>query len=307
MNVSVDDHRTAGSQDPATAFCFAGLVLSVQVVDPRIRCAFADPLTRFLSEPSTKANLALSVRGFEDYTPSTGELLFESGGVWRMFRDGERSRIECWSDVFGPHPYKIAWLDEDFAAGEIALRLDVTTPGVNPLEYPLDELLVSLLLGRGQGVELHGCGIIDLNGRGHLFVGQSGAGKTTTARLWSERAAEIVSDDRVIVRESEGKLQFFGTPWHGEAELSSPTAAPLSGIYLLEQSAENKLRELSVAEAVARLFTCTFPQFHDGKALAWTLAFFERIARQVPVRVIEFRRDQGAVDLVLTAASMEAA
>ena len=43
---------------------------------------------------------------------------------------------------------------------------------------------------------------------------------------------EIVSDDRVIVREAGGEWRMFGTPWHGEAALSSPASAPLDGVFL---------------------------------------------------------------------------
>ena len=70
-----------------------------------------------------------------------------------------------------------------------------------PLEYPLDELLLQGLLARGRGAEIHACGIADGSGRGLLFVGQSGAGKTTMARLWEgERGITVLSDDRIILR-----------------------------------------------------------------------------------------------------------
>ena len=55
---------------------------------------------------------------------------------------------------------------------------------IYPLHYPLDELLMVHLLARGRGVEIHGSGIVDADGYGTLFAGQSGAGKTTMSRLW---------------------------------------------------------------------------------------------------------------------------
>src|SRR2546421_554321 len=105
-------------------------------------------------------------------------------------------------------------------------------------------------LARGRGVELHASGIIDGGGRGRLFVGQSGAGKSTTARLWMDAEdVEIVSDDRVIVREAGGEWRMFGTPWHGEAALSSPAPAPLDGVFLLQQAASTRLVDVAPAEA----------------------------------------------------------
>jgi hypothetical protein len=78
-------------------------------------------------------------------------------------------------------------------------------PYAAPLDYPVDELLIMHRLTREKAIELHGCGIVRADGTGNLFVGHSGAGKSTTTRLWMEREdVEILSDDRIIVRRDEG-------------------------------------------------------------------------------------------------------
>jgi len=277
-----------------------GLTIAVRCADERIRCEWLDPVRRFLTTPSTP-DLDLTVRVLDEPLSTAGEVVFESESVWRMLRDGDTLRIECRSEAFGETPYKVAIFDEAFTRGTIYLREDVLD--LNPLDYPLDEVVVANLLGRGRGVELHSCGIIDRNGRGHLFVGVSGAGKTTTARLWADDAAGIVSDDRVIVREQDGVMHMFGTPWHGEAELSMAAGVPLAGVYLLVQSDSNALQPLSHATAVARLFRCTFPLFHDGEALEFTLSFLARLAGKVPVRELLFTRDRAAVELILRGAA----
>ena len=77
-------------------------------------------------------------------------------------------------------------------------------PGV-ALSYPLDELLIMHRLTQEKAIELHSCGIVRPDGTGNLFVGHSGAGKSTTTRLWMEREnVEILSDDRIIVRRDDG-------------------------------------------------------------------------------------------------------
>jgi hypothetical protein len=273
-----------------------GLTIAVRCADERIRCEWLDPIRRFLTEPATP-DLDLTVEVMPPSLPSGGDVVFESESVWRMLRDGDSLRIECRSEAFGATSYKVAIFDEAFTRGTIYMREDVVE--LNPLDYPLDEVTVANLLGRGRGVELHSCGVIDRHGRGHLFVGVSGAGKTTTARLWAEDAAGIVSDDRVIVREHNGAMTMFGTPWHGEAELSMATGVPLAGVYLLVQSSENALKPLSHAAAIAGLFRCTFPLFHDATALDFTLSFLARLVDAVPVRELHFTRDREAVELIL--------
>ena len=61
-------------------------------------------------------------------------------------------------------------------------------------------------LACGQGLEVHAVGIVDEIGRGHLFLGHSGAGKSTTARLWLEQPEiRILSDDRIVLRRQRRK------------------------------------------------------------------------------------------------------
>ena len=258
-----------------------------------------EPIARFLVPPLAHPDVDLNVVVESPSRRVIEEPLFDSDAVWRLYREPNGFRIECTSETFGEEPYKTAIFDETFTRGTIFMAPHVAH--LNPLEYPLDEVLISNLLGRGRGVELHSCGVIDAQRRGHLFVGVSGAGKTTTARLWEGAASGIVSDDRVIVRERDGVMWMFGTPWHGEAELSMPEGVPLAGVYLLVQSEANAIRALDPAEAVARLFRCAFPLFYDADGLDFTLAFLARLVASVPVRELQFIRDRSVVDLVLAA------
>jgi len=279
----------------------AGITIALRSADERVRIGLSDPVRRFAVAESA-ADLEIDVIQLEHDQPPSGELIFDSGAVWKLYMDGggdgDGFRIDCHSATFGERPYKTARFNAALTRGTVAIKAELFHGAVNPLDYPLDEVLLAKLLARGAGVELHSCGLVDREGMGHLFVGQSGAGKTTTSRLWGDDAALIVSDDRVVVREQGGRMEIHGTPWHGEAALSSPHSAPLAGIYLLAQSTVNELVDLDPATAVARLFACSFPPFYDPAALDFTLSFLERIVAAVPVRELRFRRDREAVELV---------
>ena len=137
--------------------------------------------------------------------PST--LLFHSGGLWSLYAEPSGYRFSFLSPLLGMTPYKEAWFDAEFSRGRVLLsrRYFDTQRPVYPLEYPLDELLMIHRLSRGEGVEVHAVGISDEQGRGHLFLGHSGAGKSTTARLWLDRpGVRILSDDRIILRARDG-------------------------------------------------------------------------------------------------------
>lgn len=274
-----------------------GITIALRCGDASISWEWSGPVVCFLVPPRpADVEIHLSTT---PPPPLRGDLVFDSGAVWRLYRDEHGYRFETRAAIFGDEPYRVVRFDPSFTRGEMYFAPAAAAMHVNPFEYPLDEVLLATLLGRGRGVELHSCGVIDREGRGRLFVGVSGAGKTTTARLWEGEAAGIVSDDRVIVREEEGTLWMYGTPWHGEAELSLATRVPLAEVYLLVQAPANAIRPLPPAVAVARLFGCTFPPFYDEEALSFTVGFLDHLTSRVPVRELHFTRDRSVVDLVL--------
>jgi len=276
----------------------AGMTIALSATDPSLTPLFAGAAVRFAVPADRAPDVDILVERSAVMPRRSSELLFDSGGAWVVSDDDGRYRIDCTSPVYGDQPYKVAWFDRSFRSGRLLLRADIFEGEADALGYPLDEVLIANLLGRGRGVELHGCGVIE-GGRGRLFVGQSGAGKTTTARLWLARGGvEVVSDDRVIVRQIDGEWRMFGTPWHGEAELSSPASAPLDAIYLLQQAPATRVVKISPAEAAARLFGCTFPLFYDPQAIDFALQCLDRIVNDVPVRVLEFTADASVIEAV---------
>ncbi len=275
-------------------FRVAGITIELVPAEATILPDPQPPFAAFFTK-GMAPDLTLHIRHGEPFP--RGEQLFDSGEVWQLSAaPGGGLLFEFHSDALDADPYKSLRVDRDLREGEVVMH---TRQPLNPLEFPLDEVLINQLLARRGGVELHGCGVID-DGRGILFAGQSGAGKTTTARLWHDRP--VVSDDRVIVtrdaRHERGPLMMHGTPWHGEAELSSPDCAPLAAIYLLVQAGANAIVPLTTSEAAARLFTCSFPPLHDPAAVAQALEFLGTIAETVPVSELRFVPDRSAVDLV---------
>jgi hypothetical protein len=256
------------------------------------------------SVPSDSCDINLQVSWVDSLAVPQSTLLFHSGGLWSLFAECSGYRFSFLSPLLGTTPYKEAWFDLDFCVGRVLLsrRYFDTQRPVYPLEYPLDELLMIHRLSRGEGVEVHAVGISDENGRGHLFLGHSGAGKSTTARLWLDRpGVRILSDDRIILRTRNSQIWMFGTPWHGDAGIASPDSAPLSGIYLLEHGDSNERRSLPPGRAAAELFTRSFVTHHSGEGIRFTLEFLDRVAREVPCSIFKFVPDESAVEAICRA------
>ena len=105
--------------------------------------------------------------------------------------------------------------------------------------FASDQILIARVLADRQGFYLHASGII-FNGQGLLFIGHSGAGKSTMLKILRGEG-EILCDDRMIVRKGEEGFRIHGTWSHGELPDVSPASAPLRGIFYLEQAQENAI------------------------------------------------------------------
>jgi hypothetical protein len=226
-----------------------------------------------------------------------GPTRFDSGGIWALHQVEGRPVIRMRTPK--RDPYEVIVLGPDLRRGDL-YRVDgrQRDDAVYHIGYPLDELLVISRLAREGGVLLHASGVSD-RGRGILFNGMSGAGKSTMATLWEGREGVMVlSDDRVIVRERGGRFWAYGTPWHGDARISSAEAMPLDCVFLIHHADENALRRLEPLQATSCLLARAFPPLWDAQGMAFTLAFLERLVETVPCYELAFVPDESAVDFV---------
>src|SRR5258706_6300437 len=170
-------HRRAASLDRSSSFPrmssasevlrIADIAIGIRYDDESLRRPLSETVRRFAVTSSAETDITITVDAMPVSLPPSGRLLFDSGAVWRAFDDSGGFRIDCFSDTLGDLPYKAAFFDRELRQGRILMRLDAVTDEMHALDYPLDEVMIAHLLGRGRGVELHGCGIIDRDGRGH--------------------------------------------------------------------------------------------------------------------------------------------
>jgi hypothetical protein len=240
-----------------------------------------------------------------------GRQLFDSGSVWRLYEDENGFRFDFSTPAMGDRPYKRLIVDRDFRRASLLISDECFGRGAlsaAPLDYPLDELLIMLRLTQEKAIELHSCGIVRLDGTGNLFVGHSGAGKSTTTRLWIEQEdVQVLSDDRIIVRRETagardgrktGGMRMYGTPWHGEAAYASPGSAPLERIFILQHGKGNVVTRLSPSQAVAELFARSFVPFHRHEYVESALEFLQEVVDTVPCYRYAFEPNEGAVERI---------
>lgn len=95
-------------------------------------------------------------------------------------------------------------------------------------------------------------------GRGYLFLGHSGTGKSTHARQWLAAFddAWLLNDDNPILRVMEnGEVRVYGSPWSGKTPCYKNAYARVGGIVKLSQAPHNKIRTISLPEAYAYMLS----------------------------------------------------
>lgn len=166
----------------------------------------------------------------------------------------------------------------------------------------LQILLINYFASRKGGIFVHSIGIRDLDGRGFLFAGKSGAGKSTTAKLWYRHSgAMVLNDDRIIVRKCNGKFFIYGSPWHGTFSdylKSHMESAPLENLFFIYHLSENNLKHLSEKEAFNELYTTLFPPFWDKQGLENIVSFCQDLIKSVPCFKLGFVDDERVIDFV---------
>jgi hypothetical protein len=139
---------------------------------------------------------------------------------------------------------------------------------------------------------LHAAGVAR-QGQGHVFLGPSGAGKTTVARLASGYG-QVLCDENVVARLGEAGPEALSTPFWG---LSAPPEliervrrrAPLRAIFSLQQAPDFSLTPLTPAHAVlAMVESNRIVAEHPARADVW-LDAAQRLLAQVPVYRLSFR------------------
>lgn len=257
----------------------------------------------FRSNLPIKDDIKLRVEWVEWLPEISNKPCFDSGAVWSLRSRVPEMVFDFQSPAFGVAPYQRMAISPDFRNATVLLNRSALAgyPNINPLQYPTDELLfTNYLAHHGLGVEVHGCGLVDSKTGGHLFLGHSGAGKSTTSRLWkSMRSAKILSDDRIILRLQDGELWMYGTPWHGEEVFASADRARINRIFILQHGRRNRFAKIPYARAVAELFARSFPPFHSSSGLANTVDFLDRALASTPCYEFEFTPDARAIDAVL--------
>ena len=159
-------------------------------------------------------------------------------------------------------------------------------------EYALDSLLRILLswkLSDRNGFLLHAATVVR-NGKAYVFMGRSGAGKSTVASLSPK--GSVLTDEISLLRRENGEWRAYGTPFWGEFRAAgSNTSAPVRGIFRLLQAPENRRTSLRPVEMIRTLLPNVLFFSSESEANRRLLEIVGQAAEEMPGYELAFRKD----------------
>lgn len=146
-----------------------------------------------------------------------------------------------------------------------------------------------------QAISIHAAAVYTSN-RAYLFMGESGTGKSTHARLWMEHipGTRLLNDDNPVVRLTDDGIRVHGTPWSGKTDCYKKLSFYIGGIVRLKQSPHNFFTSLYEVDAFVSVYPgCSVLACDDQlrNSLYDTLV---NICQKIPVGVLECRPDGDA-------------
>lgn len=177
--------------------------------------------------------------------------------------DPDETRIELFRAADGRHVAGMApsgrhpicahlLMDSDFRHG----MLKIDSYGKFSLDNSM-MLMFAFSTASLMTLEMHASVIVN-GGRGYLFLGKSGTGKSTHSRLWLENVpgSMLLNDDNPVVRLcDDGVLRVFGSPWSGKTPCYINDSAPIGSFVRIRQCPENRINKMSVVESYASIYS----------------------------------------------------
>jgi hypothetical protein len=220
---------------------------------------------------------------------------------WAIFRkDDSWIYLGISSSEKGAKPRQISIFNKDYSCGHIYNGSDsfFRLGGHNSLcLFPTDQILIARLLADRGGFFLHSAGVV-YNRQGLVFVGHSEAGKSTMVKMLKGKA-EILCDDRNILKKQNGSWHVSGSWSHGEVPDVSPGSARLKAIFFLEKADENRIIPVTdKQDSLIRIFACVIRSFIDPEWLDKTLSYVDDVVSNVPCYRLLFDKSGKVIPVI---------
>lgn len=141
------------------------------------------------------------------------------------------------------------WLrvDTDFTSGCLMVEKDKRFCVNNALM-----LMYAFRTASLDTLEMH-ASVTVKDGKGFLFLGKSGTGKSTHSRLWLKNipGTHLLNDDNPIIRVVDGQARVYGSPWSGKTPCYRNEDYPAGAFVRINRAPYDAIHRMSIPEAFA--------------------------------------------------------
>ena len=243
-----------------------------------------------------------------DGQPSVFSLSIERGAApsfkEELRQEDEGQVIVCGRTADGQPVFEFVWAgatagwlvcSADYREGRLA-----TTGSHTKLAIDNALMVLYALATAGSGTVLFHAAVVSHGDRAYMFLGPSGTGKSTHARLWLKHidGTELMNDDNPVVRiGADGRATVYGSPWSGKTPCYRNVSRELGAIVLLSQAPFNKIRRLGGLEAYAALVPSISGKRWDERIADGLHQTENALASTVPTWHLQCLPDEGAARL----------
>lgn len=145
--------------------------------------------------------------------------------------------------------------------------------------------------------------VVENTGRGYMFLGASGRGKSTHSDLWVKHidGSTLINDDNPVVRiDSSGTPIVYGSPWSGKRPIYKNVHYPIGGFTAIEQGAQNSIRRESIPAAFGILLSSCSTMKFDKRIHINVCGTITNILEKLQVHTLTCRPDEEAAKLSST-------
>ena len=263
--------------------------------------------TRYYKVAGHRFCVTGEAEGFANYEPflcEEGETVFAlSIGdgeapeyVEEIRQEDEGQEIICGKTAADEAVFEFHWWND--TAGWLVCSADyhegrLITTGRH-VKMAIDNALMVLyaLATADRQTALFHAAVVSYEGKGYMFLGPSGTGKSTHAGLWLRYIAgtALVNDDNPVVRDGV----VYGSPWSGKTPCYRNVHYPLGGIVVLSQAPYNRIQRLSGLHAYAALVASISGKRWDARIADGLHQTENALASTVPVWHLECLPDEEA-------------
>ena len=138
---------------------------------------------------------------------------------------------------------------------------------------------------------------IENGGKGYMFLGASGQGKSTHSNKWVEyiKGSTLINDDNPVIRiADDGTPIVYGSPWSGKRPIYMDVHYPIGGMAAIEQDKKNWIRKENIPTAFGiMLCSCSTLKF-DKEIHISICSTITKVLERIPVHTLFCRPDEEA-------------